>query len=253
MKIEVLFPEICNLYGDLANVRYLKESVDNTEVIETSLKAKPAFVDKKIDLIYMGTTTEDGIKLAVNALKPYVNKLKELIDNGQFILLTGNAQDIFCSHIIIDDKQKIDCLGIINAHANYQMLKRHNSFYIGSLDTMEIVGFKSIFGFCYGNDSDSNGVSNYLSQNFWFKNERGFGTDKTGDFEGFKINNLLSTHLIGPLLPLNPLLTKWLISKINENNGIHSTDIKVAHEEAAMNAYYQRLKEMKNEHFDPNY
>ena len=26
MKIEVLFPEVCNLYGDLANIRYLKKS-----------------------------------------------------------------------------------------------------------------------------------------------------------------------------------------------------------------------------------
>ena len=26
MKIEVLYPEICNLYGDLGNIRYLQKS-----------------------------------------------------------------------------------------------------------------------------------------------------------------------------------------------------------------------------------
>ena len=27
MKIEVLYPEICNLYGDLGNIRYLSEEL----------------------------------------------------------------------------------------------------------------------------------------------------------------------------------------------------------------------------------
>ena len=37
MKIEVLFPEICNLYGDLGNIRYLEKTVDKTKVINTHL------------------------------------------------------------------------------------------------------------------------------------------------------------------------------------------------------------------------
>ena len=34
MKIEVLFPEICNLCGDLMNVRYLQQSCPEIEVID---------------------------------------------------------------------------------------------------------------------------------------------------------------------------------------------------------------------------
>lgn len=236
MIIEILFPEVCNLYGDLANIKYLKECVPSLEIIETSLKTKPSFVDQKVDLIYMGTATEEGIKLSVKALSPYKDQLKNLIDNGQFILLTGNALDIFGNYIEVkDDNTRIECLGLINTHSEYQMMKRHNSFYIGEYKDIEIVGFKSIFGHTYPD-----------SENGWFKTIKGFGQNPDVNMEGFKINNLLATYLIGPLLPLNPLLTKWLLKELGEDGSI-------AFEEAAMNAYKQRLIEFKNDHFDANY
>ena len=36
MKIEVLFPEFANLFGDCWNHRYLKACLTETELIETS-------------------------------------------------------------------------------------------------------------------------------------------------------------------------------------------------------------------------
>lgn len=255
MIIEILFPEVCNLYGDLANIKYLKECVPSLEIIETSLKTKPSFVDQKVDLIYMGTATEEGIKLSVKALSPYNDQLKNLIDNGQFILLTGNALDIFGNYIEVkDDNTRIECLGLINTHSEYQMMKRHNSFYIGEYKDIEIVGFKSIFGHTYPDDEgktsntniSTNADSGNGSSNGWFKTIKGFGQNPDVNMEGFKINNLLATYLIGPLLPLNPLLTKWLLKELGEDGSI-------AFEEAAMNAYKQRLIEFKNDHFDANY
>ena len=242
MIIEVLFPEVCNLYGDLANVRYLKDCIPSATIIETSLKAKPAFVDSKVDLIYMGTTTEDGLKLAVNALSVYKDKLTSLINAGQFILLTGNALDVFGKYIDSDEAKRLDCLGLIDTHSEYHMMKRHNSFYIGTFNNMEIVGFKSIFGHTYPSDTKG---QNSNSQG-WFETVKGFGQNPDIKMEGFKINNLYATYLIGPILPLNPLLTKWLLKELGESGDI-------AFEEAAMNAYKQRLIEFKNEHFDAAY
>ncbi len=41
MKVEVLYPEVCNLYGDLMNIEYLKRSAGDIEIIDTSLKSVP--------------------------------------------------------------------------------------------------------------------------------------------------------------------------------------------------------------------
>ena len=37
MKAEILFPEVCNLYGDLQNIYYLKRCCPALEIIETDL------------------------------------------------------------------------------------------------------------------------------------------------------------------------------------------------------------------------
>ena len=34
-KVEILFPEICNLFGNMYNIKYLQETTDEIEVINT--------------------------------------------------------------------------------------------------------------------------------------------------------------------------------------------------------------------------
>ena len=68
MKIEVLYPEICNLYGDLGNIRYLQKSCPELEVVETDLKSRPAFLDGGVDLVYVGSATERGLDYKLRML-----------------------------------------------------------------------------------------------------------------------------------------------------------------------------------------
>ena len=58
MKAEILFPEVCNLYGDLQNIHYLKRCCGKLEIVETDLKTKPRFLTEEIALVFMGSTTE---------------------------------------------------------------------------------------------------------------------------------------------------------------------------------------------------
>ena len=58
MKIEVLYPEIANLYGDLFNIYYLEKTIPNLKIYYTHLNETPHFVNEKIDLIYMGSMME---------------------------------------------------------------------------------------------------------------------------------------------------------------------------------------------------
>ena len=48
MKIEILFEESANLYGDRFNIRFLEESIfcsgENVEVFHTALNEKPHFL-----------------------------------------------------------------------------------------------------------------------------------------------------------------------------------------------------------------
>ena len=75
MKVEILFPEVCNLYGDLQNVYYLKRSCPELESAETDLHSKPRFLDADVALVYMGSTTEHGLALAAEALRPWAEDI----------------------------------------------------------------------------------------------------------------------------------------------------------------------------------
>ena len=93
MKVEILFPEVGNLCGDLMNIRYLRQCCPELEVVETDLKSRPAFLEGGVDLVYMGSATEKGLELMVKALTPYREELAARVDGGQRMLVTGNALD----------------------------------------------------------------------------------------------------------------------------------------------------------------
>lgn len=232
MKIEVLFPEVCNLYGDLFNIKYLKECMPEAEVVNTSLKDEPLFVKETPDLIYMGTTTERGQILAIEALSKYKDQIKKAIDEGVAFLVTGNAVEIFCKAIYEEGEKVAEGLGIFDFETKRKARKRYNSLYLGEfsdgVEAIKIVGFKSLFGYVYGDNKDK----------ALFITERGDGFNPDIKEEGLRVNNFFATQITGPLFVLNPLFTKWFMKNIFKiENPV------LAHEEAAIDSYMDRVAE----------
>ena len=234
IKIEFLFPEICNLYGDPFNVKYLKSSLKEAEVYETTLMDEPKFAEQEIDMIYMGSMSERAQELVIQKLKPYKEKLQELIENNKVILLTGNALEVFESYIENEDGSKLEGLGIIDTYAKRDMLHRYNTLFLGEFNAeekMKIMGYKATFSFSYGNNEN----------NYAFKSIKGVGINKESILEGFRINNLFATYLIGPLLVVNPNFTKYIMKLLGEK------EPKLQFEQEALKCYAIRLKEFESE------
>jgi len=240
MRCEVLFPEVCHLCGDGMNIRYLCQSCEAAEVIETPLNARPAFLSGGVDLVYLGSATEDGLRRIVASLLPYRQEIEQRIDEGQWMLLTGNALDVLGEYVDCDDGWRLDGLGILPTHAEYHMMDRHNSFFLGTFEdgdfSTEIVGFKSLFGHTYGAGQEEP----------LFTLTRGVGRYPGCGVEGFRRNHLMATYLTGPLLILNPPFTGWLLRQLG-------CDGAPAFEEAAMENYRRRLEEFHDLHRDPLY
>ena len=99
MKIEVLFPEFANLFGDCWNHRYLKECLPEAEFIYTSYRDEPRFVSDNVQLVYMGAMTESQQELVIEKLLPYRDRIQNMIDSGVVFLMTANAGEILCDYI----------------------------------------------------------------------------------------------------------------------------------------------------------
>ena len=229
-KVEILFPEICNLFGNMYNIKYLQETTDEIEVINTELTQKPKFLDEKVDMVYIAPMTEKSQELVINALRQYKDEIKKKIDENQIILAIGNALEIFGDYIENEDGSKIEALGLTGLYAKRDMMHRYNSLFLGEFENMKIEGFKSQFSMSYGDNS----------QNYLFEAIRGDGLNKETKFEGIKMNNFMGTYVLGPLLVVNPQFTKYILKLMDINVE------KVAFEEIANKCYDIRLKEFEN-------
>ncbi len=228
VRIEVLFPEYCNLFGDSANVRYLQKTLPDAEFVFTKLDAEPKFLTEEMSLVYMGPMTENTQELVINKLKPYKNKLKEKIDSGLAFLFTGNALEVLGEYIDDGNGKKIEAVGLYPYHAKRDMFHRHNSEELVTFGDMQIMGFKTQFTQCYPNE-----------ENFpWlFEIKKGMGMNLNTKGEGWKDHNFMGTYLVGPILPNNPNFCKYLL------NLIGAKDAEPAFLSAAQAAYDKRLKD----------
>lgn len=227
--IESLFPEACNLFGDISNIKYLKKCIPESTFIDTSFHDEPYFINHDVSMIYMGPMTEKMQEKAIEKLKPYKDKIEELIDKGVVFLTTGNSMEIFEDYIENEDGSKIEGLGIFHLYSKRDMMHRHNSLFIGKYEDIEVVGFKSQFTFSYGEN-----------ENFYFSEaEKGIGINPKTRFEGINKKNFFGTYLIGPILILNPNFTKKILEKMG------FSDTSIAFEKEVFEAYDGRLREFK--------
>jgi CobQ-like glutamine amidotransferase family enzyme len=229
MKLEILFPELCSLFGDPMNAEYLLRALPDAEAVKTRVKARPAFADEDVALLYLGSMTESAQSLAFAALAPHRARLLELIDGGAVVLATGNALELFGEYIEDEDGTRHEALGIFPTHAKRKMMARYNSLYLGKLGEIDVVGFKSQFSHSYG----ENGAG-------LFATARGAGLNPETPAEGLRRNNFMATYVLGPLLILNPPFLRYILGLLG------APDAPVPFEAAAMDAYALRLKEFSD-------
>lgn len=226
MKIEILYPEVCCLYGDLANIEYLSRCLPEAEIIRTSLKSQPAFISGDVDMICICSMTERAQELVLAALRPYKERIETLIAGGTIFLITGNALEIFIKYIENEDGSRLEALGFFDLAAKRRMMDRYNALYLGKFGNIDIVGFKSQFTHAYGDDADG-----------LFETVRGAGRNPEVMPEGIRKNNFMATYVLGPLLILNPPFAKYILELLG------AKDRPLLFEAAALDAYKLRLCE----------
>lgn len=238
MKIEILFSEICNLFGDMGNIVFLENTLKDAQFIYTKIYEQPRFITEDIDFVYIGSMTESAQIKVLNNLLPLKDKIKEKIDKGQLFLATGNAFEIFGEYILDEKGNRQEGLGIYKTYAKQQMMKRFNAFCLASTNInnkeIKLVGFKSQFALSYTENGIKEEDLPFAAQVI-----RGSGINKESKYELININNFYSTYILGPFLVVNPIFTKELLKKIG-------FDGMLAFEDVAIDAYNQRLKEFED-------
>lgn len=210
-----LYYDLLNLYGENANTRCIKRALELNKIkVNVDLKSIGDKIDfKKYDLIYIGSGSEEDLLLALDDIKTRKEELKKYIEEDKYLILTGNAMDLFGEYIETD--KRTDALGIFK----YQT-KFINESIFENASTDRIVGEikaktklikQEIIGFQNRCDLNIN-IKTPL-----FKINKKFSNDLENENEGFTYKNVYATHIIGPLLIRNPYLTDYILSNLCED------------------------------------
>lgn len=231
MKIEVLYPEICCLFGDKANMRYFEMCLPEAEFIRTPVSEMPRFLTEDVDMVYFGSCSESNQERILSRLKDHKERIEALIEKGVIFLMTGNSFEIMGNYIEKPDGERIEALGIVDFYSKRTIPQRFNSLFLGKFGEMDMVGYTSRFSHSYDiKESDA-----FMSAT------KGYGSFKDAKTEGIRRNNLYGTYLLGPFLIQNPLFTKYLCEQL----GVKEPEI--AFEKDVMKAYEIRLGEFKKD------
>ena len=224
MKILHLYHDIMNLYGEYANVAAMQRMLEKNnvpcEIDKLSVNDNLSLMD--YDFIYVGSGTESNQKYVLEHLMPYKNELKEYMEAGKMLLMTGNSFEIL-GNILKDAKGKAyEGLGFFDFSVKEQERIRNTADAVFAMEGQE----KPLVGFI-NKCSTMEGIDLPL-----FQVKMGLGNETKGTTEGIRYKNFYGTHLTGPILIKNPYFLINLASDLcgKEMNGDYLTYEKAGYE-----------------------
>ncbi|MBR2673968.1 MAG: hypothetical protein IKE52_00720 [Mogibacterium sp.] len=246
-KIEVLYGEFGNMYGEIYNPLFLEKGTGEIELIFTGLNDEPYFVNNEVDMVYMSYIRDRKVYDVIERLRPYKDSIRELIEGGGIFLITGNALEIFGAYIE-EDGAKREALGLFDYHIEKDFATKYACWVKGVFEienekrsgnekendncnengnskrnSIEIIGHRNQFSKCHN-----------IEQPF-IKVTGGDGSDiKPLGNEGIRYKNFYATYLLGPFLIMNPLFAKYLLGLM----GIE----EMKFEDSAIQAYEHRME-----------
>lgn len=219
MLVEFLYPEISNLLGENGNLMMLEAIFGKDKVVRTCYPSPPRFLDGSVKLVFMGAMTENKQELVLKTLMPHKDQIKKRIEDGQFILFTGNSLDLLGQEIIHEEGPIHQGLGLFDFKTRVNRYDRINSFVHGfTKKGSEIFGWISQF-------TNYSGDLPYLLKS----NDKSYG---------IHYRNLYATSLLGPLLITSPYFTKELL-------GAMGMDTALPHEEDLIKTFKERKRHME--------
>ena len=230
MKIEILYPELCCLYGDKGNTAFLQQCLPDAEFVYTQLNDKPLFLQENVDLCCMYSMSEQSQERILDRLMQWKDEIADSCKNGKTLfILTGNALELLGQYIQREDGSRVEGLGVYDIYSVRHAPHRFNTLIQAKFENMTLLGYTSRF-------SDTFGISREMAM---CEVEIGTGSAPESKTEGIRQGRVIATYMLGPLLVANPDFAKWLLSALGAENAA------LPYEDALYLAYETRRKEFQ--------
>lgn len=239
MKLTIghLYPDLLNLYGDRGNIQCMMKRAIwrgiEAETIRFEINDEIDF--QSLDIVLLGGGSDREQMLVCSKLKSIKKDFKDYVEDGGVVIAICGGFQLLGNYYAAADG-RIEGLGIIDMETergtDYRLID--NIVLQSDLVSMPVVGFENHGGRTNIKDNKPFGKVIY-----------GSGNDGKSGYEGVVYKNVIGTYLHGPLLPKNPQVCDYLITKALERR--YGEPVKLAEladtEEKEANAYiYNRFK-----------
>lgn len=204
ITIMQLYPRDMNIYGDWGNVRTLAKRLEwrgfGVDVIDYNVG--DAFPNV-VDIIVGGGGQDSGQRLVQDDLQKIAPKLRTLADSGTPMLMICGLYQLFGNRFITATGEEIAGIGLFDAETRAGDERLIGNIVLRSDEFGDIIGYENHSGqtTLRGSTTPLGAVT------------LGAGNTAAGDIEGARYRNVIGTYLHGSLLPKNPRLADFLITK----------------------------------------
>lgn len=215
LMIAWLYPDLMSTYGDRGNIIVLKKQCEwrgiDVTIEEVTLET-PIKVLKQCDLIFMGGAQDRQQKLAgPDFLKNKGPVARERIEQHIPALFVCAAYQAVGHYYRPYQGEDIAGAGIfdLTTHHPGDQAKRFIGNIAAEIITPEEIKGKIIVGF------ENHGGRTHLGPKMkpFARVKRGFGNNGEDGYEGAVYKNAIGCYFHGPLLPKNPFIAGWLLTR----------------------------------------
>lgn len=239
LKVVWMYHDMMDLYGDKGNIKVLKQRCEKRG-INFNLDTFCLNDTKDLtnyDLIFIGGGADREQSILYKDLIKRKENIIQAINQKSFVLLICGGYQLFGSHYIDQDGQRIEGLHIYDY---YTETSKTDGRCTGNIaiecqlgdQLVKLVGFENHGG-------QTKGVKKPLGRVL-----KGHGNTYQSSFEGFLDEQVLGTYMHGPLLPKNPELADYVLLKaLQRRYNISMLDpLEDNLEHKAKNAMLRRLE-----------
>lgn len=202
-----LYPDLLNLYGDRGNIQCMMKRCQwrgiEAETVEYSLEDEIDFSD--LDIVLLGGGSDREQMIVCRRLQTIRESFQKYVeDYGVVIAVCGGYQ--LLGHYYQTDQGRIEGLHLVDLYTEQKPGRLIDNIVLKSdLFEMPVVGFEN-----------HGGRTNIGKNRPFGKVLYGSGNDGKSGYEGVIYKNVIGTYLHGPLLPKNPQVCDYLITKALE-------------------------------------
>lgn len=208
LKVAHLYPELLNLYGDSGNILVLNKRMGwrniQPQVEEVHVDDTPSFAD--VDIAFVGGGSDREQRIVCERLLREKAELRSFVEDGGVLLAVCGGYQLLGSSYTMGD-ETVEGLGLVDLYTD-----RGTPRLIGNVAVESRISPQPIVGY------ENHGGRTHLGPGVepLGKVVFGHGNDGESGEEGCLYRNVVGTYVHGPLLPKNPGVADYVISRALE-------------------------------------